>query len=105
MINVFAPLRDLRGRIFLALTILILIALTTSQTVRPASAQSGGGYDLTWNVIAGGGITFSAGGSYLLGGTMGQSDAGAMSGGTYALIGGFWVDFLGNRLYLPIIEK
>ncbi len=105
MRNIFAPLRDLRGRVFIALAILILIALTTSQTVRPASAQSGGGYDLTWNTIDGGGVTFSAGGSYLLGGTMGQPDAGAMSGGSYTLNGGFWVDFQSHRLYLPIIQK
>ncbi len=43
MKKIFARLCDLRGRIFIALAILILIALTTSQTVRPASAQSGEG--------------------------------------------------------------
>ncbi len=36
-----------RGRIFLALAILILIALTTSQTITPAAAQSGAEYDPT----------------------------------------------------------
>ncbi len=94
-----------RKIVWLALVLVIAFALTSSQSVMPVAAQSGGGYDLTWNVIAGGGITFSAGGSYLLGGTMGQPDAGTMSGGAYTLNGGFWVDFLGNRLYLPIIEK
>ncbi|HQV29302.1 MAG TPA: hypothetical protein PKZ61_14505 [Thermoflexales bacterium] len=55
-----------------------------------ASAQTGGGYDLTWNSIDGGGATFSTGGGYSLGGTIGQADAGAASGGAYALSGGFW---------------
>ncbi len=41
-------------------------------------AQSGGGY------------TFSAGGSYSLGGIVGQADAGALSGGSYTLTSGFW---------------
>ncbi len=87
------------------ITLLILIALTTSQTIAPASAQSGGGYDLTWNTIDGGGAMFSTGGAYSLGGTIGQYDTGTMSGGSYALNGGFWVDFLGNRLMLPLILK
>ena len=38
-------------------------------------AQSGGGYNLTWNSVDGGGATFSSGGGYLLGGTAGQPDA------------------------------
>ena len=57
---------------------------------RTASAQTGGGYDLTWNSIDGGGATFSTGGGYSLGGTIGQADAGAASGGAYSLSGGFW---------------
>jgi len=58
--------------------------------LRTASAQTGGGYDLTWNSIDGGGATFSTGGGYSLGGTIGQADAGASSGGAYSLNGGFW---------------
>jgi hypothetical protein len=46
-----------------------------------AMAQSGGGYDLRWNTVDGGGITFATGGSYRLGGTIGQADAGLMTGG------------------------
>ena len=51
----------------------------------PALAQSGGTYDLGWNTIDGGGATFSSGGNYVLGGTVGQPDAGQMSGGTIDL--------------------
>jgi hypothetical protein len=50
-----------------------------------ALAQTGGPYDLTWNTFEGSGATFSTGGSYALGGTAGQADAGAQAGGVYAL--------------------
>lgn len=83
---------------------LAVIALFNSGRARSASAQSGGGYDLTWNSIDGGGST-SAGGTYSLSGTIGQPDAGTMSGGAYALNGGFWQDFLGNKLNLPLIVR
>jgi len=61
--------------------------------VAPAFAQSGGGYDLSWNTIDGGGISSAAGGEFSLGGTVGQPDAtpsGALNGSSYALTGGFW---------------
>ncbi len=38
----------------------------------------------------GGGEMWSTGGTFELGGTIGQADAGAMTGGTYTLTGGFW---------------
>lgn len=47
-------------------------------------------YDLSWFTIDGGGATFSTGGNFSLGGTIGQPDAGIMSGGTFTLTGGFW---------------
>jgi hypothetical protein len=58
--------------------------------VAPAVAQTGGAYDLTWNTLDQGGATFSLGGSYRLGGTIAQPDAGGATGGSYALTGGFW---------------
>src|SRR5688572_20213850 len=70
------------------LATLTLLALTLS--VGLAYGQAGGGYDLSWSTVDGGGGTFSTGGSYSLGGTIGQHDAGSMSGGTYSLDGGFW---------------
>lgn len=70
---------------------------------RPALAQTGGGYDLTWNSIDGGGATFSSGGGYSLGATIGQADAGAASGGGYALNGGFWAGVPPNyNAFVPI---
>ncbi|MFN0150592.1 MAG: FlgD immunoglobulin-like domain containing protein [bacterium] len=58
--------------------------------VSPASAQTGGTYDLSWNTIDGGGATFSTGGTYSLGGTIGQYDVGTLIGGSYVLSAGFW---------------
>lgn len=44
---------------------------------------------INWSTIDGGGGT-SAGGSFTLSGTMGQPDAGVLSGGSFAVSGGFW---------------
>ena len=54
-------------------------------------AQSGGAYNLSQSVIAGGGGSNSAGGNYNVSGTIGQPLAGTNStGGNYSLRGGFW---------------
>lgn len=46
-------------------------------------------YDLSWFTIDGGGGT-STGGVYSVSGTIGQPDAGLLTGGRYQLVGGFW---------------
>jgi len=72
-------------------------------------AQSGGEYDLSWSTVDGGGWTFSTGGVYVLGGTAGQPDAGLMTGGEYAVGGGFWgggaVAAAGNAIYCPLVMR
>ncbi len=65
-------------------TLFILLLFSTA-----TYAQSGGGYDLTWSTIDGGGGT-STGGIYSLTGTIGQPDAGVMAGDIYTVNGGFW---------------
>lgn len=87
---------------FLALAVLLLSGITL--------AQSDGGYDLSWSTMDGGGCTFSEGGGYSLGGTIGQPDAGAMSDGGYTLSGGFWGGIVSiieelYHIYLPLILK
>jgi len=52
----------------------------------PAHAQT---YAIDWFTIDGGGGT-STGGVYSVSGTIGQPDAGKMSGGNFTLDGGFW---------------
>ena len=55
------------------------------------AAPAYGQLDISWSTIDGGGETFSTGGGFELGGTIGQPDAGAvMTGGGYELSGGFW---------------
>jgi hypothetical protein len=75
-----------RNFIFAVLSIFIAASL-------PLRGQSGGGFDLTWSTIDGGGAMNSAGGPFDLSGTIGQPDAQSppvMTGGTFALTGGFW---------------
>jgi len=74
----------------------------------PTQAQSGGGYDLTWNVLGGGGATFSTGGGYSLGGTIGQpvANSAPATGGGYSLAGGFWAGVTHwVNTYLPLIRR
>jgi len=76
-------------------------------TFASTQAQSGSGYDLTWNTIDNGGGTSSNGG-YTLDGTIGQPDAGApMSNGDYVLNGGFWsgISIAQYHIYLPIVLR
>lgn len=46
---------------------------------------------IDWFTIDGGGSMGATGGLHTLGGTIGQPDAGPLSGGAYSLSGGFWV--------------
>jgi uncharacterized membrane protein len=97
-----AQARRLRqaGKASLTLTILLLLV-----SVALASSD----YDISWFTVNGGGGN-SIGGAYTLSGTAGQSDAGALSGGTYAVTGGFWVGVAGPMpptftFYLPLILR
>src|SRR2546421_2805405 len=64
---------------------LIFLVLFVS-SVSCLRAQS---YSIDWFTIDGGGGT-STGGVYSVSGTIGQPDAGHMSGGNFSLDGGFW---------------
>ena len=66
---------------------------TVGKTAAPT--QSGGGYNLRSNVIAGGGGT-SNGGNYGKTGTIGQGVLGASSGGAFSIKGGFWAGAQGG---------
>jgi hypothetical protein len=68
----------------LALGLLLSFVVTVA-----VYAQVGGDYDLSWGTIDNGG-KYSAGGPFWLGGTIGQPDAGSLSGGDFELTGGFW---------------
>ena len=95
--------------------VVLLIGISTANaqhTIDPSAPQSGAstalstGYDLSWYTIDGGGATFSTGGAYSLGGTIGQPDAGVLNGGSYTLNGGFWGGSIINyNIYLPLVLK
>jgi len=85
------------------LPIVLIIAL-----VLPALALAADGYTLSWWTVDGGGGTFSTGGVYTLGGTIGQPDAGQLTGDTYTLGGGFWgggAAAIQYKLYLPLVLR
>lgn len=71
---------------YLLALFLVIILLATAVTL---TAQTGGGFDLSWSTIDGGGGG-SSGGAFDLSGTIGQPDAGSMAGGDFVLNGGFW---------------
>ena len=88
--------------LFVSIAALVVALLIVSIVV----AQSGGGYDLTWSTIDSGGAMFSTGGTYSLGGTIGQPDAGSMLGGSYSLTGGFWSGRPAiHSVFLPLTLK
>ncbi len=71
----------------------------------PALALAQSGYDLSWWTVDGGGGTSSSG-SYVLMGTAGQADAGALAGGDYALAGGFWSGAVTRYdIFLPLVLR
>lgn len=62
--------------------VIVSILLLTSI----ASAQN---FSVDWFTVDGGGDSSAAGG-FSVSGSIGQPDAGEMSGGNYAVVGGFW---------------
>lgn len=64
-----------------------LVALAMACAAPASLAQA---FDLSWFTIDGGGAVLSTGGVFELGGTIGQPDAGVMTGGSFELVGGFW---------------
>jgi len=87
-----------------ALCLLLLAALFSLPAL--ALAQLDGRYNLSWNTVDGGGYTWSEGGGYFLGGTIGQPDAEVLRGSNYILAGGFWGGAVPEfRLYLPLVLR
>jgi hypothetical protein len=68
----------------------VLAGVILVPTHNTALAQSGGDFDLSWSTIDGGGETGSVGGDFAVYGTLGQPDAGSLSGGVFEVEGGFW---------------
>jgi hypothetical protein len=73
-----------------------------------ALAQTSASYDLTWNVIAGGGGPITGGG-YAINSTIGQPVVGVAKDTGYELCSGFWcsefVAVVEYRIYLPVVLR
>jgi hypothetical protein len=72
-----------------------------------ALAQTSASYDLSWNVIAGGGGPISGGG-YAINSTIGQPVVGVAKDTGYELCSGFWcgaVAVVEYKIYLPVVLK
>ena len=90
------------------LLVLAVFVMGLAMGVRSALAQSGGGYELGWSNVGAAGTT--GGGAYTLDSSVGQPDAGTVSGGSYALSGGFFaspgvINILLERVYLPLVRR
>ena len=90
------------------LTVRILLVATLCLVLVATVVLAAGDLSLPWWTADGGG-GYSAGGEFTLQGTIGQADAGAMSGGPYTLSGGFWASgeeiLLEHDLYLPALIR
>jgi hypothetical protein len=82
---------------------LALLLAVLAGGVRGAWAdEQVGGFAISWWSVDGGGGS-SQGGPYTLRGTVGQPDAGRLSGGEYRLESGFWAVRLVRYIYLPVV--
>lgn len=91
----------MRKKMILALLLVLLLSLALAAV---AAAQTGDGFDLSWNVIGAGGGEMSGDG-YSLNGTIGQTAVGTTSNADDSAAQGFWQEFLSivyNRLPITI---
>ena len=89
-------------------TVVLFVVIGALLLLTGAAAGAQDGYDLAWWSVDGGGVTFSTGGGYTLGGTAGQPDAGVLTGGGYTLTGGFWRGAATGSVYeifLPLVVR
>lgn len=94
-------------RISTASIAFLFALLAVMLVVSGAQAQIGGGYDLTWYTIdGGGGVASDAGSGYTLMGTVGQPEAvPATSADGYVLTGGFWQVSGDYKVCLPLVLR
>lgn len=82
-----------------------VISLCAALWIAPFAV--GAQYSIAWSTMDGGGGT-STGVGFSLSGTIGQPDAGLMSGGPFSLVGGFWgagVAFQTPGAPMLVVEK
>lgn len=91
--------------ILLTLVTLLLLVSAVPASAGPDESETVQSYEISWWTVDGGGGTFSSGGDYDLGGTIGQPDTGTAIGGGYALSGGFWAWWGGDTFFLPLVLR
>ena len=87
-----------------AALVVVAIAVTLSAPVAVAGPGTADAYQVTWDVVAGGGAVMSSS-SYTVMGTAGQPAAGPASSSSYSLLSGYWQALEGfmRDVFLPII--
>ena len=70
----------------------VLISAMAFATTTVLMAGGPPDFEITRSTIDGGGVMRSTGGDFELSSTIGQPDAGIMSGGEFELVGGFWFE-------------
>ena len=93
-----------RWSLLLPITLLILLLAGLGQA---ALAQSGGGFNLSWHVVSGGGGPATSSG-FQLNGTVGQPgvNAGLLTDGSTQVGPGFWYGIGGeHKVYLPLMLR
>ena len=95
--------RQWRWREGIVLATMLVLSLLLSTIALASPLQD---YAISWWTVDGGGGTFSTGGDYSLGGTVGQTDGGVLEGGEYRLDGGFWGGATARyTVFLPLVLR
>lgn len=92
-----------RVLLFAVLAFLVMTMALSSGQATMAAPTGGGGLEIAWSTVDGGGAMLSTAGTYSLSGTIGQPDAGLVTTTHYSLAGGFWYSLA--QLFLPQITK
>lgn len=83
--------RKVAATVLIPAALLLLAVLAITWTDGGALAQIGGGYDLTWNVMAGGGAAAPlTGDGFSMRSTLSQNAIGPATGGSFDLGQGYW---------------
>ena len=82
----------------------LIIATLAFMAVQPAQAQSGGGHDLSWWVVSGGGGQ-SASAHFVLESAVGQPGVGYSASASYKLESGFMSFLDWWSIFLPIVTR
>ena len=93
----------MRWKIIAALLVTVLAVALVGSVV---SAQTGDGFDLSWNVMGGGGAGGPlTGDGFSLRSTIGQTAIGMFSDSTYWVGNGYWYGVGQYRVYLPLVMR